>query len=229
METATDLDLLRLEMDTLWGPDVYGRPLRKHPLVAIAIATEGMAVRWGPTVPNDLREMDTLEIGSPIQAHLDRFRERLGPTRESGGPSYVFGGEEPSSSSHRVVTSESESASMLATLRPEVWGDPQEWADLLVGDFGPWAIGVAENRVTAVCYTPVGSRSAAEAGVWTHPEARGRGWATSVTAAWARAAGPRFDTLFYSTGFENAASQGVARKLRLRPIGTIAHLYGEES
>ncbi len=82
-------------------------------------------------------------------------------------------------------------------------------------------MGIADERIVSICYTPVASSTSAEAGIWTHPDERGRGWAAPVTAAWARVAAGHFETLFYSTGFHNAASQAVARKLGARQIGVI--------
>jgi hypothetical protein len=38
-----------------------------------------------------------------------------------------------------------------------------------------------------------------------------------VTAAWARLVSDR--TAFYSTDWDNVASQGIARRLGLRPLG----------
>jgi RimJ/RimL family protein N-acetyltransferase len=44
--------------------------------------------------------------------------------------------------------------------------------------------------------------------------------------AWAAIARSRYDALFYSTSADNLASQGVARRLGLRPIGWIWQLRG---
>ncbi len=108
--------------------------------------------------------------------------------------------------------------------RPDLWGDEKEWADLLAGRLGPWAMGLNSDRVVSICFTPVASSFGAEAGLWTHSEARGHGYGGAVTMAWAKVAAKEFETLFYSTGFENSASQAVARKLKLRPIGQIHQL-----
>ncbi len=104
-----------------------------------------------------------------------------------------------------------------------VW-EPGEWADLIAGRLGPWAFGLEEERVVALCHTSVACPSAAEAGVWTHPDHRGQGWAPMVTSAWAKEAGATFENLFYSTDFANLASQAVARKLGLEGIGALWQL-----
>lgn len=240
MGTTEDLDLLRLEMDTLWGDDVYDRP-RPHPLVAIAIAVAGggQAVRFGPTAPRDMRRTTFPEFppdaggDSRPPTLLERYRASLAslePMRLEGGPSYLFSGEgfPPSSPTLKVRTSIEDVPASLEAARPEPWWEPREWADLLAGRLGPWAVGTVDGRVVALCHTSVASPAAAEAGVWTHPEMRGRGFAPVVTAVWARVAGTRFDTLFYSTSLDNAASQAVARKLALRPLGWIWRLLAED-
>lgn len=219
----SDLDLLQLEMNLLWGPDLYGRPASPHPLVALALANDGRALRFGSGVPSDLRA--SLAESLSHDPSPERFVGECGRPMDSrvctSGPSYVFDGEGAPSSDHRVVTSEERVESWLEEARPEAWGDPGEWRDLLAGRLGPWAFGILGGHVVSVCYTPVASPHAAEAGIWTLPETRGRGYAPATVAAWARVAKGRFGTRFYSTGSENAASQAVARKLGLRRVGTI--------
>lgn len=217
-------------MATLWERDAFGR-LRRHPKVAVAVADDGLAVRFDLALPRELqRALEEVPIvGSSLQAILETYREIIEPygrVESSGGPSYVFSreiGSVPSSDLEIVTSSDTVSPSLFAG-RPEAWWEPGEWSDLLSGRLGPWAFGMINGAVAAICHTPVGSALAAEAGVWTHPEARGRGYATAVTAAWAAVACQRFETLFYSTSFDNVASQSVARKLGLAPIGTIWQL-----
>ena len=241
MRRAKNIDLLQLEMDTLWGGDVYGRSC-SCPLAAIAVAEDGQAVRFGPGIPNDLRQQ--LLVNDPAASHigdgsqpppvLETYRNLLAPLgsiHSDGGPSYVFSSKPLSSPSAplslKILTSSDGMPSTLAQARPEAWWEAQEWVDLLAGRLGPWAIGMIGDRVATLCHTPVASATAAEAGVWTHPEERGRGYAAIVTAAWARVAGSQFATLFYSTSVHNTSSQTVARKLLLHPIGWIWQLRME--
>ncbi len=241
MTRNADADLLQLEMDTLWGCDAYGR-FEPYPLAAAAVANDGQMIRFGAAVAGDSAQRFVVEdsvASDPESVRADqppavllRHRELLAPLGEiklAGGPSYVFDSLKTGllycgASDFRVVTSRDEIPSTLATARPEAWWEPHEWADLLAGRLGPWAIGTAADRVVTLCHTPVASLRAAEAGVWTHPDERGRGYASIVTAAWAMVAGDQFDTLFYSTAADNGASRSVARKLQLRPIGWIWQL-----
>jgi RimJ/RimL family protein N-acetyltransferase len=225
---GTDIELLRLEMETLWEPDDYGR-LRPHPLVAVAVADEGLDVRFSPDLTPVLRErLEGIPLpcdvdGSQPPEILNEYQRVIGQDGKArGGPSYMFEGIPSRPDTNLLLaTSEDELSPALWAARPEAWWEADEWEDLSAGRLGPWAVGMIEGRVAALCHTPVGSRVAAEAGVWTHPEYRGRGYAGAVTAAWAKVASQRFDTLFYSTGSDNTASQAVARKLGLRQIGWI--------
>ncbi len=230
-------------MDTLWGCDAYGR-LNPPPLVAVAVADDGQAVRFGPNVPSDLRQQLELvrdrftasDLEGQPPPTLEKYRELLasvGSVDCHSGPSYIFPIEALSSPpvlpSLRIFISDEKVPSTLEEARPEAWWELQEWTDLLSGRLGPWAIGMTGDRIVTLCHTPVASSTAAEAGVWTHPEERGKGYAPVITAAWARVAGRRFDTLFYSTAAHNIASQTVARKLQLRPIGSIWQLQKKDA
>ncbi|HVM33932.1 MAG TPA: GNAT family N-acetyltransferase [Actinomycetota bacterium] len=77
----------------------------------------------------------------------------------------------------------------------------------------------SDRRIIAICHTPESSDQGAEAGVWTHPDFRGRGHAATVTAAWATLMGPTGKVLFYSTSRTNLSSQRVADRLGLPLIG----------
>jgi len=119
----------------------------------------------------------------------------------------------------RVVRSDSAEAQSLTDLNPGNWATG-EWQELLDGVLGPWAMALDDGRVVSICHTPRPmSDRAAECGVWTHPDYRGRGHAAEVTAVWADILRPSGRFLFYSTLPENLASQRVAARLQLRSIG----------
>lgn len=77
---------------------------------------------------------------------------------------------------------------------------------------------LAGGVVVATCVSARESALAAEAWVRTLPAARGRGYATRVTAAWALDVRRRGKTPFYSYARDNRASAGVARSLDLIPF-----------
>lgn len=67
----------------------------------------------------------------------------------------------------------------------------------------------------SICYCARGSDRAVEAGVGTARAFRGRGYASSVTAAWALAIRASGRIPLYSTSWDNKASRAVARKVGL--------------
>jgi RimJ/RimL family protein N-acetyltransferase len=228
---VTKIDLLRLEMATLWERDAFGR-LRSHPLVAVAVAGDGVAVRFDPDLPPGLRKaLEAVPIRGDFQPSIfDAYIRLVEPRfdlRISSGPSYVFPEhlKEIGGSDLTIVSSDDPVTAALAAGRPEAWWEPEEWEELLDGRLGLWAMGMIAGKVVSICHTPVGSSVAAEAGVWTHPDFRGREYAPRVAFAWEQVARRRFETLFYSTSSENSASQAVARKLGLTAIGKIWQIH----
>jgi GNAT superfamily N-acetyltransferase len=118
-----------------------------------------------------------------------------------------------------IVRSDAAPAAGLRRLNPGNW-EPDEWEGLLAGALGPWAMALVDGRAVSICHTPVAlTARAAECGVWTHPDYRGRGYAGAVTAAWAALLQPSGRALFYSTDAGNRASQRVVARLQLRPLG----------
>ncbi len=77
---------------------------------------------------------------------------------------------------------------------------------------------IAGGLVVSTCESSRESGLAAEAWVRTLPAYRGRGYASRVTAAWARDARLRGKEPFYSHHRDNQASAAVARTLRLIPF-----------
>ena len=84
----------------------------------------------------------------------------------------------------------------------------------------PMVAVVEDGRAVSICASVrIGSRSH-EAGVETIAAYRRRGHAVSVVAGWAREVRRRgIHTLFYSTSWDNLASQAVANRLGLTLIG----------
>lgn len=74
---------------------------------------------------------------------------------------------------------------------------------------------IEEGHAVSVCFCARRSDVAAEAGVETAVEFRGRGLAPRVAAAWALAVRASGRVPLYSTSWDNEASLAVARKLGL--------------
>ena len=76
----------------------------------------------------------------------------------------------------------------------------------------------------SACFSSRTSAGASEAGVETLPEFRRRGYASAVTAAWARHVRAAGRVPLYSTSWDNLASQHVARRLGLLLYGADLHI-----
>lgn len=84
----------------------------------------------------------------------------------------------------------------------------------------PMAAVVRDGRAVSVCASVRASRAAHFAGVETLPDHRGLGLAAGAVTAWAQAVQALGAAPYYGTTFDNLASQGVARRLRLTLIGS---------
>jgi RimJ/RimL family protein N-acetyltransferase len=229
----SDLDLLQIEMDLLWGTEA-------GPELVLACARDGVRARIGKHVPQHLARALAAELEGTLPAleaetpppQLERFRllledalgaaVRLAP---GSGPSYLVGPDVRYPATAELVRSNDAELSALRAANPGNWS-ADEWQNLLEGRLGRWVMARHGERVISICHTPVSNSVAAEAGVWTHPDYRGQGHAPATTAEWAALMRPTERLLFYSTSRTNRASQRVAAHLALRPLG---HLWQFQS
>jgi len=230
MPPRGELELLQLELDLLRLSDVRE--------LVIACARDGTCVRASPSMPDDLvhvvsAELSRIDAGIGLDSpppQLERWRrlmeEAIGEPVVLGpgsGPSYVVHDELTYATEVRLVRSDSASVNESRDANPGNWG-ADEWVDLLEGRLGPWVMAMHEARVVSICHTPTWNQHAAEAGTWTHPDFRGRGYAAAATAEWATLLRHTGRVLFYSTSQTNRSSQAVAARLRLRHIGCLWQL-----
>ncbi len=221
-----DLARLHLELETLWVTDEAGRlrheqtaEVRRPPLLVVASGRHGACWAASREVPaaTVARLAELLAIVAPADevgwrpGSADEIVELLRPVeptaRPAGGPSYVVDRELPLPAGLDLLTSTNTDLDRLHGLMPE--------ADQSL--VAPWVVALVEGRVAAVCETARTAALAVEAGVWTYEPYRRRGLGAAVTAAWSALVTER--TAFYSTSWDNHASQGVARHLGLRPLG----------
>ena len=87
----------------------------------------------------------------------------------------------------------------------------------------PMAAILHEGQAVSVCCSAATTSRAHEAGVETHTDFRGRGYAARATASWARLVLDQGCVPLYSTSWENQASRVLARKLRLVQYGSTFH------
>ncbi|MEV0820137.1 GNAT family N-acetyltransferase [Nonomuraea rubra] len=233
-DEVRDIDLLRIELGVIWRLDERGRLPGPEDMV-IGVAAGGLTAAVARDVPDDLAErlLSLITPATPAPPDLATppsvlaaCRALLGGERVtiSGGPTYLVTPPVPAPVAVDVLRSDSAShVHLVRSLpRPESW-EPDEWAKLTGLSAGvPWAMVAEDGRVVSICHsarlTPLG----AEAGTWTSPPYRGRGYAAATTSAWADQL-PGIH-LFYSTSADNHSSQRVARRLALRPLGRLWHL-----
>jgi Acetyltransferase (GNAT) domain len=240
-----DVDLLRIELGVIWHLDSRGRLPGPEDLV-IGVASDGLTAAVSSRLPDHLADRlihlatsatpsppgtppdvlaecrKLLSGGESPATRLDNEVAASGGTGDgvvvSSGPSYVLSPPVQAGVEVEVLRSDEPAhARLVRPLRPETW-EPEKW-DVLVsgGEGSPWAMIVEDGQVVAVCHTPRLTPLGAEAGTWTSPSYRGRGYAAATTATWAELL-PGIQ-LFYSTSADNRSSQRVAERLGLRQLG----------
>jgi RimJ/RimL family protein N-acetyltransferase len=231
------VELLQIQMDLRWGSEA-------GPELVLACARDGVRARIGKQVPPEVASILAAEIegsaspgGEPAAPppQLERSRVvledalgsavRLAP---GSGPSYLIQPGVSFRPTAQLVRSDSADPGPLRAANPGNWG-ADEWQDLLDGRLGAWVMATHGDQVISICHTPIANATAADAGVWTHPDFRGHGHAAATTAEWAALMRPSGRLLFYSTSRTNRASQRVAARLGLRHIGYLWQLQSMSS
>jgi hypothetical protein len=175
-------------------------------------------------VPDDVAAaVEALAAGEPALAERDSLPACLGelsalldgePTR---GLTYVVGDviREP-----RGELARSGTAAGRELLER---GLPEPFAGLGFRDedelWPPWCVALDGGEPVSICFSARLSSVGAEAGVFTVPAARGRGFAAAATAGWASSAALGSRVRFYSAELGNVSSQRVAERLGLRLVG----------
>ena len=235
---TTDVELLQIEIDTLWLKDDRGRLVndrgpngRPAPHLVIAASGGAQIVAIGCEVPDALAvelraavageapSTDPAVAPASLVRYQQLLKDSLGSVEISSGPSYVIPPGTAFSSSAEIQRSDDDNIDALRDRNPELTWTAEEWQQLVDGTFGPWALASVGGQVIAICHSARLTVRAAEAGIWTDPDFRGQGHAAAVTAAWASLPALSGRVLFYSTSATNFSSQRVAARLNLRPIG----------
>jgi RimJ/RimL family protein N-acetyltransferase len=235
----TDVELLRIEIDTQWEADAGGRLVRTRerdaspaPDVVIAGGRSSSVIMFGQHVPGEAARVlravvrdDGDAAGLPSVVEL--AQRWLGPIERSKGPCYVIPEGTRFAPTAEVVCLGGPGSGWQRRVGLPPYSDwgAEEWELLFKGELGPCAMAISDDQVISICHTARLSEGGAEAGVWTDPRARGRGHAASVTAAWATLLAPSGRHLFYSTSDRNLSSQKVAERLELHPIGWMCSLW----
>jgi RimJ/RimL family protein N-acetyltransferase len=218
----------QLQLETLFVLDDEGRILSTRepnagPGPAFSLIRDARACAWAVNadIPSQLtRELAALaRTESPTSAfadppsHGDAYVALLGGRIDSG-PVFTF----PSA---LAETGDVVTITAFSQLERHLRG----WTSDEIRERGP-IIGITmDGHAVSVCFCARSSEMAAEAGVETAVDYRGRGFASRVTSAWARLIRESGRLPLYSTSWSNAASLAVARKLGLSMCGSDWNLY----
>lgn len=218
-------ELMRIDVETGFTFDARGRMLctnepredarRPAPRLLVGHTPDGDMVRLNTDVPDAMAsELTTILAGTkdPIRSRtaLERALTIQGsPTEFHSGPAYFC----PRTPLLSVTTVHVTSANR------EIARSTYPWLFEEVADWQPCFAVVSAGAAVSICFSSRIGTGAAAAGVDTLPEYRGRGYASAVTAAWASAVSASGRIPFYSTSWDNLASQGVARRLSLTQFG----------
>lgn len=226
----SDLELMRMHVHGLFTHDARGRmvPVNEPggapaPRFFLGRTAEGSVWRFRHDVDDDLaRELERLCRAEPAgddfrlsPGAAETYAALLAPVQRTwAGPAYHVPRDLPASGDAvRITTANAE------LLRPhlEAWlGD--------VATAQPLLVSAERGRAVSICASVRITSEADEAGVETAAAFRGRGHAARAVSAWAAAVRELGRVPLYSTSWENAASQALARSLGLRRFGADLHI-----
>jgi len=226
-----DHGLMLIRADALFTYDTSGRMLctneplvdarRPAPRLFLGGTRVGRVLRVGADVPHELarRLAKRIDLRAPLadlrapvasdvalRAELEAHRPIAA---EESGPSYRF----PAS------IAVADQAVRLAHDNRELVRATYPWLYEELASWQPCFAAVREGEAVSVCFTARLSADAAEAGVDTLAAFRHRGHAGTVTLAWGAAIRASGRIPLYSTAWDNAASQAVARRIGLIMFG----------
>ncbi|HET9014441.1 MAG TPA: GNAT family N-acetyltransferase [Thermomicrobiaceae bacterium] len=181
----------------------YGAGLSDETGARLRAVVAGLPAAGGPRIPEDVR------------AALREVLAGEGPVaREGGGPAYRFPETIRAAGEVEVIPMRAATRGLARETFP--------WLEREVEDWPPCFAVVRDGAAVSVCFSARLTADAAEAGVETLSEYRGRGFAAAVTAAWGTAVRDTGRAPLYSTSWDNAASRGIARRLGLVMFGSDA-------
>lgn len=197
---------------------------RAAPRLFLGMTTSGFVVRIGETVTCELadqlynlieRHQPNSDMTAPesLKAEIEEALSiGAGGAVTGGGPCYRF----PDSIQRLADVVQLTHANLDLARESYPW---------LLSELDLWwpcfAI-VRDGSAVSVCFSSRIGHEAAEAGVETRIDYRGRGFASAVTAAWASSVRSSGREPIYSTAWNNAGSRAVARRSGLIMFGADA-------
>jgi len=230
--SISDLQLLQLQAEALFTHDGRKRILRvnepegdRAPRFFFARSREGNLWRRRDDVPEKtVRALDALAAAEPVgddvraePRKLGAFLTALGGDREGAsvecGPAYRFPDDLPTAAGVTRLTHDD--LHLLQAMVRDL-----DYTARYVEEREPRMVAIEDDHVVSLCCSVLLTDRVAKAGVETLEAYRGRGYASAVVTAWARAIRATGRIPLYSTSWDTRASQAVARRLRLVQYGT---------
>jgi hypothetical protein len=231
----SDWDLMRLHVSALYRHDDRNRLLAVNesgahrpddpppPRLFLGRTRAGHLWRYRHDLPESaIAELEGMLRGEPVAADLSHPPQCLLTLQAAlardaplagmwSGPAWRFPDEIPAFE-HEVVPV---TPANDALVRPDfpLLADDLPWCQ-------PCLAVVADGRLASLCFSSRNTPIAAEAGVNTVEEFRGRGYAPAVVGAWGQAVRSEGRIPLYSTSWDNLASRSVARNLGMVLYGT---------
>lgn len=219
-----DLALMEMQVAALYRHDARGRIVCDNepdgapaPRLFLGRTRQGNVWRFRDDLPDELgaaldrrlaREPVAGDLGQ-LPAGADDLRALLethAPVESTWiGPAWHFPQEIAPPAGIVAVTPDSRE--LLRTHFP--------WTAQEIAAYLPCYVVVRDGVAVALCCSARLTGDAAEAGVHTVAAYRGRGFASAVVAAWARAVRASGRIPLYSTSWDNHASRRVAQRLGL--------------
>lgn len=189
---------------------------------------EGTLCRFRADLPDtlvaQLKELCARESGAETLSKLPLFYDEYiqllaahKPIEHIGsGPAYQFNDATELVSSIEPIPITAENLSLLE-------GGFEAWIpDVLHRQ--PFMAVIADGKAVSLCTSVRITEAIHEAGIETLPAYRQKGYAVNVAAGWAKAVRKIGALPFYSTSWENEASQRVAARLGLSLFGVDFHV-----
>jgi hypothetical protein len=228
---SSDWDLMQVHVSALYRHDDRDRLLAVNepgeprpddpppPRLYVGRTREGLIWRFRHDLPASLvAELEPLLAAEPVAAVLSQPPRCLAALQATlardtpltgtwSGPAWHLP-DEISVPEHEVMPVTTANHDLVRLLSPVLAAEDLRWRQ-------PCLALLDHGRLASLCYCARNTPMAAEAGVDTLEEFRGRGYAPAVVAAWARAVRQEGRIPLYSTSWDNLASRSVARKLGL--------------
>jgi GNAT superfamily N-acetyltransferase len=191
------------------APRLYLARGRSSSVIAFRDDTpEALTARWQEIADR----LPAWDGSRTTDSAFDDLRSAVGADgaieRESIGPAFRFGQTPPPGPGDADIRRiDAASAELLEPFFP--------YTRTVLEARAPVVGAVVDGAVVAACFSARRNADACEAGVATEEPYQGRGLATAVVAAWGEAVEADGREPLYSTWWDNAASLGVARRLRL--------------